>query len=86
MKFDLIKLYGTQVAKDGLAFMYSDAKTDLVQLLRIMWTESGDQLSRQYTGTDSTIARVSKDGKEGFEGKLAHKTVAVKRFFLNTFG
>jgi hypothetical protein len=23
-------------------------------------------------------------GKEGFEGKIAHKTVAVKRFFLNT--
>lgn len=44
----------------------------------------GDQVSRQYSGTDSTIARVSMSGKEGFEGKIAHKTVAVKRFFLNT--
>jgi hypothetical protein len=28
---------------------------------------------------------VSRDGKESFDGKIAHKTVAVKRFFLNTF-
>jgi hypothetical protein len=51
-----------------------------------MWTDMGDQLSRQYSGTDSTIARVSMNGKEGLEGKIAHKTVAVKRFFLNTLG
>ena len=50
-----------------------------------MWTDLGDQISRQYSGTDSTIARVSRDGKEGFEGKIAHQKVAVKRFFLNTF-
>lgn len=28
---------------------------------------------------------MTRDGKEGIDGKLAHKTVAVKRFFLNTF-
>jgi hypothetical protein len=50
-----------------------------------MWTDMGDYLSRQYAGTDSTISRVTRDGKEGLDGKLAHKTVAVKRFFLNTF-
>jgi len=50
-----------------------------------MWTDMGDYLSRQYAGTDSTISRVTRDGKEGLDGKLAHKTNAVKRFFLNTF-
>lgn len=45
----------------------------------------GDYLSRQYAGTDSTISWVSRDGKESFDGKIAHKKVAVKRFFLNTF-
>ncbi len=45
----------------------------------------GDYLSRQYAGTDSTISGVSRDGKETVEGKIQHKTVTVKRFFLNTF-
>ena len=49
-----------------------------------MWTDMGDYLSRQYAGTDSTISGVSRDGKETFEGKMQHKSVAVKRFFLNT--
>jgi hypothetical protein len=45
----------------------------------------GDYLSRQYAGTDSTISRVSRDGKEGFMGKMAHNSASVKRFFMNTF-
>jgi hypothetical protein len=28
---------------------------------------------------------VSRDGKEGFIGKLDHKTKVVQRFFINTF-
>lgn len=55
-------------------------------MLRCMWTEMGDQLSRQFTGADSTIARVSSQGRKGFEGKLAHKKVEVQRFLLNTLG
>lgn len=49
-----------------------------------MWTEMGDYLSRQYAGTDSTISRVTRDGKEGFFGKLDHKTKVVRRFMINT--
>lgn len=45
----------------------------------------GDYLSRQYSGSDSTIARVSRDGKETMMGKIAHNSASVKRFFLNTF-
>ena len=49
-----------------------------------MWTDMGDYLSRQYAGTDSTISRVTRDGKEGFIGKIDHKTKVVRRFMLNT--
>ena len=65
--------------------MYSNPNHDVLQRLRIMSTEMGDYLSRQYAGTDSTISGVSRDGKETAKGKIGHKTVAVKRFFLNTF-
>ena len=46
----------------------------------------GDYLSRQYAGTDSTISRVTRDGREGFLGKLDHKTKVVRRFLINTLG
>ena len=49
-----------------------------------MWTDMGDYISRQYAGTDSTISRVTRDGKEGFMGKLDHKTKVVRRFMINT--
>lgn len=83
---DLANEYGQDfVTSGGIAFMYSNPNHDILQRLRIMWTEMGDYLSRQYAGTDSTISGVSRDGKETAKGKIGHKTVAVKRFFLNTF-
>lgn len=48
-----------------------------------MWTTMGDYLSRQYAGTDSTISRVSRDGKEGFVGKLDHQFKVAYRYRLN---
>lgn len=48
-----------------------------------MWTIMGDYLSRQYAGTDSTISRVSRDGKEGFIGSLDHKAKVAQRFLMN---
>jgi hypothetical protein len=45
----------------------------------------GDALSRQLTGTDSTIGVVAAKGKKGFEGKVQHKKVEIGRFFLNTY-
>ena len=64
--------------------MYETNSNSCMQQLRAMWTEMGDYLSRQYAGTDSTISRVSRDGKEGFLGKLDHKTKVVRRFLINT--
>jgi hypothetical protein len=49
-----------------------------------MWTEMGDYLSRQYAGTDSTISRVSRDGKEGLIGNWDHKAKVAQRFLINS--
>lgn len=35
-----------------------------------MWTENGDKLSMQYTGTGSNISGVLEEGKQGFAGKF----------------
>jgi len=45
-----------------------------------MWTEMGDYLSRHYALTDSTISRVTRDGKEGFFGGLDHKFKVASRY------
>ena len=69
--FDLETLFGPLVKTEGLAFMYEEGENpSIVQVFRSMWTDMGDYLSRQYAGTDSTISRVTRDGKEGFIGKI----------------
>lgn len=43
MNLDLKRAYGERYIKDGgLAFMYTDPTYDVVQRVRIMWTELGD--------------------------------------------
>lgn len=64
--------------------MFEPNSNSMMQKLRAMWTEMGDYLSRQYAGTDSTISRVTRDGKEGFLGKMDHKATVVRRFLKNT--
>lgn len=83
--FDLQSLFGPEVMKQGLAFMYEPESDNIIQRFRAMWVEQADYLSRQYAGTDSTISRVTRDGKEGFIGKIDHKTKVIQRFLINTF-
>jgi hypothetical protein len=45
----------------------------------------GDYLSRHYSGTDSTISRVTRDGKEGLYGKIDHKSKVFQRYLINCF-
>jgi hypothetical protein len=49
-----------------------------------MWADMGDYLSMQNAGTPSTISRVSRDGKEGFLGKINHKVMNVRRYLVNS--
>ena len=81
--FNLKTGYGDNIDKEGIAFIFDSNKEDILQKFRAMWTEMGDYLSRQYAGTDSTISRVSRDGKEGFVGGLDHKFKVAYRYRLN---
>ena len=46
--FEMEKLFGDDVAKDGIAFLYEtdSQEVSVIQRLRAMWTEMGDYLSR----------------------------------------
>jgi hypothetical protein len=65
--------------------MYEHGESTVTQKFREMWTEMGDYLSRQYVGTDSTISRVTRDGKEGFFGKKDHQIKVMQRWLFNTY-
>ena len=79
---DIDQLLGKNVEKNGIAFSQID--NPLINEIKCHWRDKGDFLSRQYTGTISTISKVSQDGKEGFFGKLNHKVTAVQRLLKNT--
>ena len=48
-----------------------------------MWTENGDKLSMQYTGTSSNVSGVLEEGKQGFAGKFNQMMTGVKRFVVS---
>lgn len=56
---------------------------DLKEALKRMWTENGDKLSMQYTGTGSNISGVLEEGKQGFAGKFNQMMTGVKRFVVS---
>ena len=43
----------TEVSNDAYIF----------EVLKHMWADNGDVISKQYTGTSSTITKVTKTGK-----------------------
>jgi len=82
MGFDMKRTFGEEISKNGIAF--SDMNRSIVQRLKAFWAEQGDYLSKQYVGTNSTISKVSRDGKEGLIGKFQHKMKNVHRYIINT--
>lgn len=79
---DVDLIFGEGVSKNGIAFMKIDSK--FISDIKAMWRETGDALSKQYTGTDSTISGVSEKLKEGFWGKINHKITSAQRLVKNT--
>ena len=63
----------TEATNDGFVF----------EVLKGMWAENGDVISRQYAGTSSTITSVTKTGKQGIMGKLDQMRRGVERFIVN---
>ena len=74
--------FGEGVAKGGLA--HGQIDHELIVSVRKLWREMGDTLSRQYTGTDSTISVVSEGAGEGFFDKITHKLTSATRLVKNT--
>lgn len=68
----------------NLVFSEQDASPATVKamdLLKDLWCRNGDCLSRQYTGTESNISRVTKQNKQGFMGKLEQWQVGISRYY-----
>ena len=49
--------------------------------IRDIFVRNGDNLSFQYTGTESNISRVTKQGGQGIIGKLEQWSVGVTRYY-----
>lgn len=49
--------------------------------IRDIFVRNGDSLSFQYTGTESNISRVTKQGGQGIIGKLEQWSVGVTRYY-----
>lgn len=81
-KVNLASLIGDSSLANGIAF--SKVENPMLQEFKSLWRKKGDLLSKQYTGTDSTISTVSENLKEGFWGKVSHKLVLGKRLLVNT--
>ena len=50
-----------------------------------MWSNNGDRLSQQYTGSNSNITRVIQQGNQGIAGKLQQMVTGVQRYIQNNF-
>lgn len=67
---------GIQAMGKGNVFAGS-ASGPIFDEIKDIWAENGDMLSVQYTGTHSNITRVTKQGGQGFIGKMEQMLVGV---------
>mmetsp|Transcript_8698 Transcript_8698/g.14747 ORF Transcript_8698/g.14747 Transcript_8698/m.14747 type:complete len:376 (-) Transcript_8698:904-2031(-) len=81
-QIDIDAVLGAGAEKTGIAF--GSTENQLINDFKFFWRDKGDMLSKQYTGTESTISKVSQDGKEGLWGKFNHKVTAVQRLLKNS--
>ena len=49
--------------------------------LQDIFARNANELSRQYTNTDSNITRVTTKGDQGFMGKIEQWTIGVTRYY-----
>lgn len=83
---DLSQIYDeSDFAQLGLPFTDIPKEKPLVNTIHSFWADNGDFISIHYTGTNSTITRVMKEGKKGFLSSLNHKYQDVHRFVNNNF-
>lgn len=73
------------LSDDGIAFADIPKEKPIVFSVNSFWADNGDFISLHYTGTNSTITRVMKEGKKGFLSTINHKYQDVARFVNNNF-
>lgn len=56
-----------------------------VAMHKRMWSNNGDKLSQQYTGSNSNITRVIESGKQGIAGKFQQMMTGVQRYIANSY-
>ncbi|CAD8178708.1 unnamed protein product [Paramecium pentaurelia] len=54
---------------------------DLIKLIKILWGESGDNISRIYAGTDSSTTKIQKTGGSSWTGIIEHGLKGFHRFY-----
>jgi len=73
------------IGEDVSGTPYVGSVHPFIDNVKNIWAENGDALSRQYAGTGSTTANVTRTGKQGFLGILHHGIKAINRFYVNNF-
>lgn len=50
-----------------------------------IWADNGDVLSKHYSGTNSLISNVTRNGKGSFFGFFEHSVKSIERFYISNF-
>eukprot|EP00743_Colponemidia_sp_Colp-15_P004128 GILK01004456.1.p1 GENE.GILK01004456.1~~GILK01004456.1.p1 ORF type:complete len:1311 (-),score=247.57 GILK01004456.1:184-4116(-) len=69
----------------GTVASESAGRATLDAVFKHMWADCGDQLSKQYTGTGSTISNLTRHGKQGMFGIVEHGLKSLNRFYMSNF-
>ena len=69
----------------NLESCYADDGNKFNEKFKNLWVGNGNNISIQYTGTESISSDMTKGSKEGFFGSLTSKFNSVNRFIQNNF-
>ncbi|CAD8094946.1 unnamed protein product [Paramecium sonneborni] len=58
-----------------------DKVHDLIKLIKILWGESGDNISRIYAGTNSSTTKIQMTGGSKWTGMIEHGLKGFQRFY-----
>lgn len=64
---------------------YFDDGQTLCARFKDLWVDNGNSLSILYSGTESTTAGITKEGKEGFLSSISSRLKSMNRFIKNNF-
>jgi len=79
------KIFMIQLAEFGPDMALILSEHSAAEKFKSLWVHNGNALSIQYSGTASTTAAITKNGKEGILGYLNHGIASVGRFWINNF-